>query len=133
MRYYIYVQMVTFKLSVFKIIKNSMIFALLGIKRNIVALLGIILGIFLEILFLFGSGGILVPFAVAAPLALMFSSFAYMKVYAAYYKIKDIMIDPYLAAHPELKKAADDVETVMRDDVSEKERLEEIKKRNNIE
>jgi len=132
MRYYIYIQMVTFKLSVFKIIKNSAIFALLGIKRNLVAFLGIILGIVLEVLFLFGSGGILVPFAVAAPLAVMFSSFAYMKIYAAYYKVKEIMIDPYLAAHPELRPS-EDAEVIMRDDVSEKERLEEIKKRNNIE
>jgi hypothetical protein len=37
MRYYVYVQIVTFKLSVFKIIKNSLIFALIGFKRNIVA------------------------------------------------------------------------------------------------
>lgn len=133
MRYYAYVQMVTFKLSVFKIIKNSMIFALLGIKRNIVALLGILLGIFLEILLLFGSGGILVPLAVAAPLAILFSTFAYMKVYASYYKIKEIMIDPYLEAHPELaKKDYEDEEIIMRDDVTDRERLEEIKKKNNI-
>ncbi len=133
MRYYIYIQMVTFKLSVFKIIKNSMIFALLGIKRNVVAFLGILLGILLEILFLFGSAGILVPFAVAAPLAILFSSFAYMKVYAAYYKIKEVMIDPYLEAHPELKpQEHDDDEVIMQDDVTEKERLEEIKRRNGI-
>ena len=43
MRYYMYVQMVTFKLSVFKMFKNSLIFSLLGIKRNIMALLGILL------------------------------------------------------------------------------------------
>ena len=48
MRYYIYVQMVTFKLSLFKIIKNAMIFSLLGIKRNLLALLGIIVGVILE-------------------------------------------------------------------------------------
>lgn len=133
MRYYIYIQMVTFKLSVFKIIKNSMIFALLGFKRNIVAFFGIIAGIILEILFLFGSAGILVPFAVAAPLAILFSSFAYMKVYAAYYKIKEIMIDPYMEAHPELKKsAAEDEDVIMQDDVTENQRLEEIKRRNGI-
>ncbi len=132
-RYYVYVQMVTFKLSVFKIFKNSMIFALLGFKRNFLALLGIILVLFLEILFLLGSGGILVPVAVAAPLVILFSSFAFMKVYASYYKIKEIMIDPYMEAHPEeFKSENDDVEAIMRDDVTERERLEEIKKRNNI-
>ena len=134
MRYYMYVQMVTFKLSVFKMIKNSLIFALLGIKRNVMALLGILLLIFLEILLLFGTGGILLPLAVAAPLAILFSTFAFMKVYASYYKIKEIMIDPYLAEHPEeAKPTFDEEEIIMRDDVTERERLEEIKRRNGIE
>jgi len=133
MRYYIYVQMVTFKLSVFKIFKNSMIFTLLGFKRNLMALIGIILVLFLEVLFLFGTGGVLVPFAVAGPLVILFSSFSYMKVYASYYKIKEIMIDPYMEAHPEeFIKEEPEVEAIMRDDVTERERLEEIKKRNNI-
>ena len=132
MRYYVYVQMVTFKLTVFKIIKNSLIFALLGIKRNIMALLGIALVILLEVLFIFGLGGFLLPFGVAMPLAVMFSTLAYMKVYAAYYKIKDVMIDPYLAEHPEEAPDVAQDEVIMRDDVTEKERLEEIKKRNGI-
>ena len=132
MRYYMYVQMVTFKLSVFKMIKNSFIMALLGFKRNILALLGILLGIFLELLLLLGTGGILVPFAVAAPLTVLFSMFAYMKVYAAYPKIKEFMIDPYLDDHPEERPVIPEEEAVMRDDVTEKERLEAIKKRNGI-
>lgn len=134
MRYYMYVQMVTFKLSVFKMIKNSLIFALLGFKRNIMALFGIIIFLVVELLFLFGAGGILLPLAVAAPLAILVSSFAYMKVYASYFKIKEHMIDPYMAEHPELKPPShdDDEEIIMRDDVTERERLEEIKKRNGI-
>ncbi len=128
MRCYIYVQMVTFKITVFKILKNSLIFSLLGLKRNCMALLGTLLFILLEVLFLFGSGGILLPVAVAAPLAIMFSLMAYMKVYASYFKIKEIIIDPYNAEHPELQPADEDVEVIMHDDVTEKERLEEIKK-----
>ena len=133
MRYYMYVQMVTFKLSIFKMIKNSLIFALLGFKRNIMALLGIILLIFIELILLLGTGGILIPFAVAAPLAILFSTFAYMKVYAAYDKINQIMIIPYYEEHPEMRsnKPSDD-EVVMKDDVTERQRLEEIKKRNGI-
>lgn len=133
MRYYMYVQMVTFKLTVFKMFKNSLIFSLLGFKRNILALLGIIFLLFVEVLLLFGTGGILVPLAVAAPLAILFSTFSYMKVYASYFKIKEIMIDPYLAEHPEEKPQVEDVEVIMRDDVTERERLEEIKRRNGIE
>ena len=132
MRYYIYIQMVTFKLSVFKILKNSLIFALLGFKRNICAFFGIVLAVLLEFLLMFGTGGILVPFAVAAPLAVLFSTMAYMKVYAAYFKVKEIMIDPYLAEHPQEPSAVYDDEPIMRDDVTERERLEAIKKKNNI-
>ena len=123
MRYYIYVQMVTFKLSLFKIIKNSMIFSLVGFKRNIVAFAGIALGILIELMLLFGTGGLLMPFAIAAPLAILFSTFAYMKVYASYFKIKEIMIDPYVDDTDEVQ----DDEIIMRDDVTERERLEEIK------
>ena len=133
MRSYIYVQMLTFKLTVFKIIKNSLIFSLVGLKRNLLAIIGVVLGIVLEFSLLFGFGGILIPFAVAAPLAIMFALFAYMKVYAAYFKIEEIMITPYKLEHPELYPEADDTELVMRDDVTERERLAEIKKSHGIE
>jgi hypothetical protein len=74
-----------------------------------------------------------VPVAVAAPLIILFSSFAFMKVYASYYKIKEIMIDPYKDEHPEeFVSESEEVEAIMRDDVTERERLLEIKKRNNI-
>jgi hypothetical protein len=132
MRSYIYVQMLTFSLSVFKVLKNSLSFALLGFKRNVMSLLGAAAVILLEVLFLFGSGGILLPLAIALPLAIMFSTLAYMKVYAAYFKIKDIMIDPYLAEHPELTECEFDDDVIMHDDVTERERLEEIKRRNGI-
>ena len=61
--------------------------------------------------------------------------FAYMKVYAAYYKIKELMIDPYYEAHPEERPVVytDDDDIIMHDDVTELERLEEIKKKNGIE
>ncbi len=132
MRCYIYVQMVTFKLTVFKIIKNSLIFVLLGLKRNMMALLGTLLLVFLEFLFLFSAGGILLPLAIAFPLTIMVASMAYMKVYASYFKIKEIMILPYMEEHPEEFPAPEDDEVIMRDDVTERERLDEIKKRNNI-
>ena len=45
--------------------------------------------------------GVLLAVAILFPLALLFSNCAYMTTYAAYYKIKEIMIDPYDKAHPE--------------------------------
>jgi hypothetical protein len=87
--------MVTFKLKIFKILKNSFIFALVGFKRNIIAFFGMVLLLFFEVLFLFGTGGILIPIAIAMPLAMLFSTMAFIKVYASYFKIKEIMIEEY--------------------------------------
>lgn len=132
MRFYIYLQIVTFDLSIFKILKNSLIFTLLGFKRNLLAILGILLGICFEIAFLFAANGFLIPVAIIAPLTMLFSTFAYMKVYAAYFKIKAYMIDPYYQEHPQETPRAEDATPIMRDDVTDRERLEEIKRKNGI-
>ena len=117
MRSYIYIQMVTFKLSVFKMIQNALIFSLLGIKRNLLSLLGCAILLLLEITFLFGLGGLLMPLAVGLPLLMMLSTMAYMKVFASYFKIEEVMIIPYKEAHPEEFLEENDTEQIMRDDV----------------
>ncbi len=130
MRFYIYIQMVTFKLTTFKILKNSLIFALLGFKRNILAFIGIVLFILLELGLVIGLGGILLPLGISIPFLILFATLAYMKVFAAFYKVKEIMIDPYYKDHPDEDPAnSGDNESVMLDDVTQKQRLEEIKDR----
>ena len=91
MRMYIYLMMVTFDLSIFKLIKNSLIFSVLGIKRNVMALLGVILLLFFNyfIFLLFVPIGVILPFIITLALG------AFICAYAAYPKIKEIMIDPY--------------------------------------
>ncbi len=113
-RFSIYLQIVTFDLSLKKIFKNAVIFAILGFKRNVLALLGIAVLLFFEIAFIGTAGGFLVPLAVAAPLLILFSTFAYIKVYAAYGKIHQYMIVPYLEEHP---KTVSDVEPIMKDEI----------------
>ncbi|MBE6655425.1 MAG: DUF624 domain-containing protein [Ruminococcaceae bacterium] len=93
MRCYIYLQMITFDLSIRKILKNSLIFAFIGIKRLILAFLGNLILIFI-VLGLAYSGAML-ALAVALPLTILFSNCAYMTTYAAYFKIKEVMIDAY--------------------------------------
>jgi uncharacterized membrane protein YesL len=132
MRSYIYIQMVTFDLSVFKMVKNALSFVLIGLGRNLVALIGCALLIVFEIIFIFGAGGILISLGIALPLAIMFSTMEYMKTFAAYFKIKEIMIDPYVKAHPEEFAEETDEEVIMQDDVTYREKLEEIKRKNNI-
>ena len=101
MRFYIYNLLVTFDIKIFKLLKNALIFSVLGIGRNILALLGIIiltvLHVFLIILF--------IPMGISIPIILPFfyilAATAYMSCYAAYPIIDRYMIAPYAAANEE--------------------------------
>ncbi len=91
MRQYIYLMLITFDLSIFKMFKNALLFTVLGIKRNIMFLLGTFAVLFLEyvLMVIFIPLGVIVPFVILPSLLIM------MGVYAVYPKIKEIMIDPY--------------------------------------
>ncbi len=94
MRPYIYLQIITFDLGIFKILKNALIFSLLGFKRNILAFLGFLILILLMVILIFGLGGALLPLGLAIPMVLLFSLGSFMGDFAAWFKIKAIMIDP---------------------------------------
>ena len=91
MRFYTYVMMITFDLSLFKIFKNAFIFTLAGLGRNALALLGIALSVFLNygIMALYLPLGALLPFMITIALCM------FIYTYAAWPKIKKVMIDPY--------------------------------------
>ncbi len=95
MRFYIYQLLVTFDLSTLKILKNSLIFTVLGIKRNILALLGIVLLIVIHIfvIVLFMSIGFSIPLVL--PLFYFTALLWFISVYAAYPVIDKYMIAPY--------------------------------------
>ena len=93
MRYYVYLMMVTFDLSLFKLFKNAMIFSFLGFKRNIMAMLGITLVAALNVLIF--SFAPLMALGIALPLVATTAICTYIAAYAAWPKIKQIMIDPY--------------------------------------
>ena len=101
MRYYLYLQLVTFDLSIKKLLKNSLIFSILGLKRNFLALLGTMIFVFLNIMFLFGLGGYFIFLGIAMPLTFLFSHIRFMGTYAAFYNVKEIMIDPLQAEESE--------------------------------
>lgn len=92
MRKYLYTMLVTFELSIFKLFKNALIFALLGLGRNVIALLGCGLVIMLNwMLFTaFMPIGIILPFMITIGLCL------YIEIYVAWPKIEATMITPYL-------------------------------------
>ena len=85
---------VTFDMKLMKIFKNALIFVVLGIKRNIMALLGLavvtLFAVVLVIIFLpMGLGVTLVlPFVYYLALC------AFIYTYAAYPVIEKYMIDP---------------------------------------
>ena len=91
MRMYIYPMLITFDLSIFKMFKNALLFTVLGIKRNLMCLLGTVLVIALNLLiyFTFIPIGIILPFIITIALC------NYLSVYCAYPVIKKYMIDPY--------------------------------------
>ena len=92
MRPYIYLQMITFDLKLGKIIKNALIFALLGFKRNLLALIDFAILLFLMFLLIFGIGGALLPIGLAIPLVILFSLGSFMSAFAAWFKIMDVMV-----------------------------------------
>ena len=88
---YIYLMMITFDLSIIKLLKNALFFSILGIKRNIMALLAVVV----IVAFWYVLRIAFFPLAVILPFILMFSVSGLASTYAAYPKIKEIMIDPY--------------------------------------
>lgn len=92
-RPYIYLLCITFDLSVFKIIKNSVIFAFLGFKRNILAFFGQALMLYL--IYLLIASGVLAALGVVLPLVLYFGIAMFMSYYAAYKVVDRYMIAPY--------------------------------------
>lgn len=91
MRFYIYLMVITFDLKISKIFKNALIFTPLGIKRNLLALLGIIAvdAIVFAMFILITAIGVILP------MVYYFAFTAFMCTYAAYPVIKRYMIDPY--------------------------------------
>ncbi len=110
MRFYIYNVLITFDLSIFKIIKNAFIFSALGLKRNAVAVLGIFAIAMLDYYFLM----LITPLGIILPIIVIYGLCAYIGTFAAWPKIKEVMVDPYLKAHPEDKS---EDEAIFTDDV----------------
>ena len=107
MRFYIYQLLITFKLSNFKILKNSLIFSILGIKRNIIALLSLVLFVALHavVIVMFLSIGISIPLVL--PIFYAMSIVGFISTYAAYPIIDKYMIAPY--ASNEQSDSSDDL------------------------
>ena len=101
MRKYIYIMLITFDMKILKILKNALIFTVLGIKRNVIGSISnamiLILNIFLGIFCM--SFNFIVPLFL--PLLYYFGFSSYVSAYSVYPVIDKYMIEPYKKAHPE--------------------------------
>ncbi len=103
MRFYTYLMLVTFDMKIWKMLKNALIFTMLGIKRNLMALLGMaaMIGIFVLL------GILLLQFNVYAviilPVLCLLGFSGFMYNYAAY-----PILEKYMIAPPTPKATAED-------------------------
>ena len=93
-RFYIYLMLVTFNMKIGKILKNALIFTILGIKRNIMALIGLVVitAIALGTIIIFLPMGLGVTLVL--PLIYYLGICCFIYTFAAYPIIKKYMIDP---------------------------------------
>ena len=120
MRFYVYVMMVTFRLSLFKLLKNSLIFSIIGFKRNILGVLGIaaVVALNYTIAYIFPPLGFLLPFVMTSAIC------QFIAIYTSWPKIYEIMVEP-----DENKDEGNENEErpVFRDDVTDREKLKKLK------
>lgn len=95
MRPYIYVMLITFDMKIWKMFKNALIFSILGVKRNLMAVVGIVLLFAIHFLLIV----YLLPLGIAIPLILpvvyILAATGFIIVYAIYPVIDRYMIAPY--------------------------------------
>ncbi len=93
MRFYIYLMLVTFNIKITKAIKNAFIFSILGIKRNLMACLGLVIVsavAFIPMLLFLPKYGVFL----VLPLIYYLGICSFIYTYAAYPIIQKYMIDP---------------------------------------
>lgn len=97
-RFYIYLMLVTFNMKLGKIFKNALIFTVLGIKRNVMALIGlaVLTAIAIGMIVLFLPMGLGVTLVL--PLIYYIGMCCFIYTFAAYPIIKKYMIDPVVVA-----------------------------------
>lgn len=97
MRFYIYTILITFDLSIYKIFKDAFLLSFLGLKRNLLGFVGIILvvvaNLYICILY--------IPVGIMLPIILTIGVVMFISGYASFPVIKKYMIDPYYNENPD--------------------------------
>ena len=87
-RNYAYIMVFTFDLKIKHIIKNSLFFTILGIKRNLLGLLGVIVVVLIN----YGLFILFIPIGAILPFIITFSICDFIGVYVAYPIILKYMV-----------------------------------------
>lgn len=94
MRFYTYLMLVTFNMKLGKIFKNALIFTVMGIKRNFMALLGILLLVGISVVAIIFLVPLKLAVVIIIPALCLLAFCGFMYTYAAYPVIQKYMIDP---------------------------------------
>lgn len=100
MRYYIWIMLITFKLKLWSIYKNSFKFAFVGLKRNLLIFIAL-LPMYALCWFLGSTGTGITQFAFFIVILFVLPGYRFFAIqYNVFGVIKKHMIDPYYAEHP---------------------------------
>lgn len=101
-RYYLYLQMITFRMTVKQLIKNSFLFAFVGLKQNLLISLVLLLVYGIEAVIL-----LFAPLELSLLILILLNVFfvpafrSYLIQFVIFPLIKKTIIDPYYEAHPD--------------------------------
>lgn len=109
-RFYTYLMLVTFNIKLGKIFKNALIFTVLGIKRNILALLGLLIVSAIAIVPIILLMPLGLGVAIVLPLIYYLGVCSFIYTYAAYPILDRYMINP-VAPTDTAKDCPDETET----------------------
>ncbi len=99
MRFYIYLQMITFDLKLKQILKNSLYFVTLNFKRNVAGVLATAILLVVEY-YMFASG-IFVSVSIILPMIILFALLTYTSAFCAWPAVKKHVADAYYKDHPD--------------------------------
>lgn len=101
-RYYVYLQMITFRMSLKQLIKNSYLFAFVGIKQNLLIFLVLLILTVLGVLILFSMDlGVAIVIVLMVYLLLYPAFRSFLIQFLIFPLVKKNIIDPYYEEHPD--------------------------------
>ncbi len=100
-RYYLYLQMITFKMSTRQLIRNSILFAMAGVKQNILITLVLVAIYALLIFLVLFYTWIAIPILIAMWVFFLPAFRSFLIQFTIFPLVKRAIIDPYYEEHPE--------------------------------